>query len=148
MDQTGVPTEMLSLNSTVKIKFRNTATFFGVHVSSTPLELYYDDLKVASGQMKEFYESRKSGRVVSVSVSGTQIPLYGGGSSLNSGPTENGAPVAVPLDLTFAIRARAHVLGKLVKSKFYRHVHCTLHLRGKRLGKPVAGIKKACEYRD
>ncbi|KAL5984109.1 hypothetical protein ACLOJK_018211 [Asimina triloba] len=49
MDGTGVPTKMLSLNSTVRIFFRNPATFFGVHVTSTPLELYYYQLQIASG---------------------------------------------------------------------------------------------------
>lgn len=53
MDGTGVPTKMLSLNSTVRISFRNTATFFGVHVSSTPITLYYYDLKVASGNVSD-----------------------------------------------------------------------------------------------
>ncbi|KAL2936972.1 hypothetical protein RDABS01_020421 [Bienertia sinuspersici] len=51
MDGTGVPTDMLSLNSTVRIYYKNPATFFGVHVTCTPLELYYYDLKVASGQI-------------------------------------------------------------------------------------------------
>lgn len=51
MDLTGVPTKMLSINSTVKIAFRNPATFFGVHVSSTPLVLFYYDLKIASGNV-------------------------------------------------------------------------------------------------
>lgn len=49
MDYTGVPTKMMSLNSTVRIAFRNPGTFFGIHVTSTPLELYFYDLKVASG---------------------------------------------------------------------------------------------------
>lgn len=147
MDLTGVPTKMLSINSTVRIKFRNPATFFGVHVTSTPLELYYSELRVASGEMKEFYESRKSGRVVSIAVVGTQVPLYGGGSSLNSG-SHDGALAVVPLDLTFVVRARANVLGKLVKSKFYRHVRCSLYLREKRLGKPVLNLNRACQYHD
>lgn len=51
MDASGVPTDMLTLNSTVKIFYRNPATFFGVHVTSTPLELHYFDLKVASGHV-------------------------------------------------------------------------------------------------
>lgn len=51
MDKTGVPTDMLSLNSTVRIFYRNPATFFGVHVSSTPVEIYYDQLKIASGHV-------------------------------------------------------------------------------------------------
>ncbi|XP_010918212.1 uncharacterized protein [Elaeis guineensis] len=146
MDLTGVPTKMLSINSTVKIAFRNPATFFGVHVSSTPLVLYYYDLKIASGNMKEFYESRKSGRVVRIDVIGRQIPLYGGGSSLSS-RSEGGPSAVVPLELTFVMRARAHILGKLVKSKFYRRVHCSLTLRENRLGKHLH-LKDACQYHD
>ena len=51
-DQSGVPTDMLSLNSTVKISYRNPATFYAVHVTSTPWELYHFQLKIASGQVK------------------------------------------------------------------------------------------------
>lgn len=42
---------MFSLNSTVKISYRNPATFFAVHVTSTPWELHYFQLKIASGQV-------------------------------------------------------------------------------------------------
>ncbi|KAM0938654.1 hypothetical protein DsansV1_C22g0170251 [Dioscorea sansibarensis] len=144
VDLTGVPTKMLSIKSTVKIAFRNPATFFGVHVSSTPLELYYYDLKIATGHMEEFYESRKSGRVVTTAVKGTQVPLYGGGSTLSSRGT-GGALAEVPLNLTMVVRARANVLGELVKSKFYRHVWCSLVLKETRLGKP---LHYACQYHD
>lgn len=51
MDASGVPTDMLTLNSTVRIFYRNPATFFGVHVTSTPIHLHYLDLKVASGHV-------------------------------------------------------------------------------------------------
>ncbi|KAM5562670.1 hypothetical protein ABKV19_017730 [Rosa sericea] len=51
VDISGVATDMLSLNSTVSIHYRNPGTFFGVHVTSTPLELHYFQLKVASGQV-------------------------------------------------------------------------------------------------
>lgn len=50
-DRSGVQTDMLTLNSTVRIYYRNPATFFGVHVTATPLELHYYMLKVASGQV-------------------------------------------------------------------------------------------------
>ena len=50
-DHSGVPTDMLSLNSTVKILYRNPATFFGVHVTATPLQLQYYQLQLASGQV-------------------------------------------------------------------------------------------------
>ncbi|KAJ0969805.1 hypothetical protein J5N97_022682 [Dioscorea zingiberensis] len=147
MDLTGVPTEMLSIKSTVRIAFRNPATFFGVHVSSSPLELSYYGLKIASGHMAEFYQSRKSGRVVTAEVRGTQVPLYGGGSSLTS-RAAGGEAVQVPLNLTFVVRARANVLGKLVKPKFYRHVRCSLILTESGLGKPVPLTRNACQYHD
>lgn len=51
IDGTGVQTDMLTLNSTVKIFYRNPATFFGVHVTATPIELYYYKLKIASGHV-------------------------------------------------------------------------------------------------
>lgn len=51
MDATGVPTDMLTLNSTVRIFYRNPATFFGVHVTVTPLEIHYYQLKLASGHV-------------------------------------------------------------------------------------------------
>lgn len=147
LDAQNVPTKMLSINSTVKMHFRNPATFFGVHVSSSPWEFYYSQLKVASGQMKEFYEPRKGGGFISVTVSGSQVPLYGGGSNLRSGPNE-GPPAVVPLDLVFGIQAQANVLGKLVKSNFHRSVHCSVHLDESRLGKPILRLNKKCKYSD
>ncbi|KZV16307.1 hypothetical protein F511_28777 [Dorcoceras hygrometricum] len=147
MDSTGVPTDMLSLNSTVKIFYRNPSTFFGVHVSATPLELHYFDLKVASGQVKNFYESRKSQRTVITVVEGHQVPLYGG-IPLLSGGKDHLESTPVPLNLTFVMRSRAYILGKLAKTKFYRRVLCQVIVRGTHLGKPLNLTKsQSCVYR-
>ncbi|KAJ6310916.1 hypothetical protein OIU76_015604 [Salix suchowensis] len=124
-DQTGVPTDMLSLNSTVKIHYRNPATFFAVHVTSTPLEIHYFQLKLASGQMKKFSQPRKSRRTVVTVVHGSQVPLYGGVPHL-ADAREHVNKAAVPLNLTFSLRSRAYILGRLVKSKFSMRVRCTL----------------------
>lgn len=51
MDATGVTTDMLTLNTTVEVFYRNPATFFGVHVTVTPIEIYYFQLKLASGHV-------------------------------------------------------------------------------------------------
>lgn len=48
-DNTGVATDMVTMNSTVKLIFRNTASFFGVHVASTPVDLSYSQITLASG---------------------------------------------------------------------------------------------------
>ncbi|KAL8556553.1 hypothetical protein ACS0TY_004124 [Phlomoides rotata] len=146
MDASGVPTDMLTLNSTVRIFYRNPATFFGLHVTATPLQLHYLDLKVASGLMNKFYQSRKSNRKVITVVESHQVPLYGGIPSLHT--AKGGvADMFVPLNLTFVIRSRAYILGRLVMPKFYTSILCELTLRGNHLGKPHNLTKShSCVY--
>ncbi|KAL6007625.1 hypothetical protein ACLOJK_033124 [Asimina triloba] len=143
-DASGVPTDMMSMNSTVKLTFRNTATFFGIHVTSTPLDLSYSQLTIASGPMKKFYQSRKSQRSVTVVVTGNKIPLYGGGATFSSSSTGQ-VTVPVPLDLSFMVRSRGYVLGKLVKPKFYIKVDCSVVFDQKKLNNPVS-LKNSCKY--
>lgn len=50
-DNTGVPTKMLHVNGTLRINVYNPATFFGIHVSATPVNLVYSDVVVATGQV-------------------------------------------------------------------------------------------------
>ena len=50
-DVSGVATSMVSMNCSVKLTFRNTATFFGVHVATTPLDLSYYQLTLATGSV-------------------------------------------------------------------------------------------------
>ncbi|KAK4772651.1 hypothetical protein SAY86_014426 [Trapa natans] len=41
VDNSGVATKMVTVNSTLRLTFRNTGTFFGVHVGPSLLELSY-----------------------------------------------------------------------------------------------------------
>lgn len=94
-------------------------------------------------QLKKFYQSRKSQRLVSVAVMGNKIPLYGSGASLSS---STGVPtVAVPLRLGFVIRSRAYVLGRLVKPKYYRRVECSINLDPKKINVSLS-LKHSCVY--
>ncbi|XP_022132311.1 uncharacterized protein LOC111005194 [Momordica charantia] len=135
-DFTGVATDMASVNSTVKLTFRNTGSFFGVHVTSTPVDLTYSEISVASGSVKKFYQSRKSQRSLTINVIGTRIPLYGSGASLSSSTGTPATPV--PLKLSFVVRSRAYVLGQLVKPKFYRHIDCPIIFDPKKLNVPMS----------
>eukprot|EP00268_Persea_americana_P056901 TRINITY_DN6770_c0_g1_i1.p1 TRINITY_DN6770_c0_g1~~TRINITY_DN6770_c0_g1_i1.p1 ORF type:complete len:311 (-),score=54.44 TRINITY_DN6770_c0_g1_i1:289-1221(-) len=142
-DSTGVPTDMVSMNSTVKFTFLNKATFFGLHVTSTPLDLSFSQLTIASGAIKQFYQSRKTQRTMNVVILGTRIPLYGGGASWSSSTGNTNVPV--PLNLSFMVRSRAYVLGKLVKPKFYIKVECSVVFDPTKLNKPVS-LKSSCQY--
>ncbi|KAK6258545.1 hypothetical protein SCA6_013019 [Theobroma cacao] len=142
-DFSGLATEMVSMNCTVKLTYRNTATFFGVHVTSTPLDLSYSQLTVATGSIRKFYQSRKSQRALTVMMKGSHIPLYGGGASLGS---LNGAPTQpVPLTLNFMVRSRAYVLGKLVKPKFYKRIECSVTMDPKKMNVAIS-LKNKCIY--
>ncbi|KAL2522749.1 hypothetical protein Fot_26672 [Forsythia ovata] len=142
-DNSGVGTEMVNMNSTVKLIFHNTGTFFGVHVSSTTLDLSFSELTVASGTINKFYQSRKGQRQITVILRGSNIPLYGGGANLSS---QNGKPVLpVPLTLKFVIRARAYVLGRLVKPKFLRRVQYSVVMDPKKMNVAVS-LKNNCTY--
>lgn len=50
-DFTGVVTKMMTVNASLRISVYNPATFFGIHVTSTPINLIYSDIVVASGQV-------------------------------------------------------------------------------------------------
>ncbi|XP_047319045.1 uncharacterized protein LOC124922354 [Impatiens glandulifera] len=130
-DASGVSTEMVTMNSSISLIFRNTGTFFGVHVTSTPVNLAYSELTLASGTINNFYQSRKNQRKMKVILQGNLIPLYGGGAELSS---KAGLPTApVPLTLSFTLRARAYVLGKLVKPKFYKRINCIVVMDPKKM---------------
>ncbi|XVE55873.1 hypothetical protein DITRI_Ditri03aG0192200 [Diplodiscus trichospermus] len=142
-DSTGVATGMITMNSTVKMIYRNTGTFFGVHVTSTPLDVSYSQINIASGTMKKFYQSRKSQRSVTVMVMGNKVPLYGSGASLSSSSGTTSLPVS--LRLNFIVRSKAYVLGKLVKPKFSKKIECDITFDPKKLNVPLS-LRKSCTY--
>ncbi|XP_039000811.1 uncharacterized protein LOC120126785 [Hibiscus syriacus] len=151
-DFSGVSTEMVSINCTIKLTYRNTATFFGVHVTSAPLDLSYSQLTVATGSVnhlfhklgiRSFYQSRKSQKSLIVTMKGSHIPLYGGGANLAS---LNGEPTQpLPLTLDFMVRSRAYVLGRLMKPKFYKRIQCWVTMDPKKMNKAIS-LQNKCIY--
>lgn len=94
-------------------------------------------------QINKFYQRRKSQRTVAVTLIGSKIPLYGGGVDLGS---KEGKPIApVSLNLDFMVRARAYVLGRVVKPKFYKKVQCSVVMDPKKMNVPTS-LKKSCTY--
>ncbi|XP_057967417.1 uncharacterized protein LOC131157358 [Malania oleifera] len=140
-DFSGVPTKMLTVNGSLKMNVYNPATFFGIHVSSTPVNLMYSEIPVAAGQMKKYYQPRKSHRTVSVNLEGDKVPLYGAGSSL--AVSQSGGEV--PLRLEFELRSRGNVVGKLVRTKHRRQIACSFVIDTINT-KPTKFKKNSCVY--
>ncbi|GER52695.1 late embryogenesis abundant protein [Striga asiatica] len=140
-DFSGVQTRMLTVNSSLKISVYNPATFYGIHVSATPVNLVYSDVVVATGQLRKYYQHRKSQKIMLVHIEGAKVPLYGAGESL---VTTNNA-VKVPLTLEFQITSRGDVVGKLVRTKHRKRVSCPL-VMDSGSNKPIKFNKGSCTY--
>lgn len=97
-------------------------------------------------QIENFYQARKTHRTIRTVVLGSQVALYGGVSVVQDvSENRQRQRVAVPLNLTFVVRSRAYILGKLVKSKFYERIRCSVTLRGSNLGKH-SNLTNSCVY--
>nr|XP_043627918.1 uncharacterized protein LOC122599467 [Erigeron canadensis] len=140
-DTTGVPTKFLTVNCTVKMNIENPATFFGIHVSSSALNLFYSQVIVGRGQFVSYYQPKKSQRMILVNVEGQKIPLYGAGMSLIMSDNNRG----VPLKLEFEIRSKANLMGQLVKTKHRSRVLCTMEIDSDN-NKVIEFKKNSCSY--
>ncbi|XP_058074340.1 NDR1/HIN1-like protein 6 [Magnolia sinica] len=141
-DYTGVPTKMVTMNCSLKIGIYNPATLFGIHVSSTPINVIYAEIPMATGQLKKYYQPRKSHRTVSVILQGTKVPLYGAGASLTVSDNAGGK---VPLRIEFEIRSRGDVVGKLVRTKHHRYISCAIVMDTTKT-KPIKISQNSCTY--
>jgi len=141
-DFTGVPSKMLTVNGSLLMTTYNPATFFGIHISSSPINIVYSEITVATGQLKKYYQPRKSRRTVSVSIEATKVPLYGAGSSLAVSKDDS---LQVPVTLQFELRSRGNVVGKLVRSKHKLQVSCPVVINSKST-KPIKFKKDSCTY--
>nr|GMC47541.1 DNA-directed RNA polymerase II subunit rpb1 like [Ipomoea batatas]GMC49946.1 DNA-directed RNA polymerase II subunit rpb1 like [Ipomoea batatas]GMC51848.1 DNA-directed RNA polymerase II subunit rpb1 like [Ipomoea batatas] len=142
-DSTGVPTRLLSVNGSLRITVYNPATFYGIHVSSTPINLVYSDITVATGQLKKYFQPRKSHRTVEVNIQGTKVPLYGAGSSLAVSAT---GAVQVPLTLDLELKTKGDVVGKLVTTRRRKRISCHVVIDSAS-NKPIKFKKSSCVYR-
>nr|GLL20584.1 uncharacterized protein LOC109186414 isoform X1 [Ipomoea trifida] len=140
-DHTGVPTRLLTVNCSLSMATHNPATFFGIHVSSTAVKLFYSQLTVATGKVDEYYQPSKSYKELTVRLHGHKVPLYGTGTSLVDLDNKDG----VPLMLDFEMRSHGCLVGKLVKTKHTRHVSCSLIIKSG-MTKQVVLHKKSCTW--
>ncbi|KAL2612779.1 hypothetical protein R1flu_024471 [Riccia fluitans] len=122
-DQSGVPTQVLTINCTTKLVFQNPSKYFGFHVSPTQMDMTYQQLHVGEGEAKKFYQKKQSTGTIVVSVHANKVPVYGAGPSLTSlFSNEQG----VPLQLEINVNSRANVVWRIVRPKYTRSITCNI----------------------
>ncbi|KAI0488717.1 hypothetical protein KFK09_028556 [Dendrobium nobile] len=140
-DRTGVPTKMLGLNCTVQINVFNPAPYFGVHVTSTHVSLFYSKIRVAVNQLEEYYLPRKNHQVKTINLMGDQVPLYGASLGLDLSRTSIKAPMTLKLDMT----SQGYLVGFLVRVKSHRHIICNLAIDSNS-NRPVKFSEDKCSW--
>ncbi|XP_020575305.1 uncharacterized protein LOC110021233 [Phalaenopsis equestris] len=140
-DSTGVLTKLITVNCSLKINVYNPASAFGIHVTSSPINLKYLDIVIATGQLEKYYQPRKSHKTMSLILRGDKVPLYGAGAGL---PLSNSGG-SVPLTLVFDLVTRANVVGKLVQVKHRKHAACQIVVDSSK-NKAIKLSKNACTY--
>ncbi|ESQ48329.1 hypothetical protein EUTSA_v10021190mg [Eutrema salsugineum] len=141
-DFSGVPTKVLTSNGTLRFRIYNPASIFGVHLSFTPINLFFSELPIATGQLKNHYQSKKSRKMESVVIEGRNVPLYGAGASLEA--TERGGKI--PVKLRFEVQSRGDVVGKLVRIWHTRRISCTFVIDVAITTKPIPFKDGSCNY--
>ncbi|KAG0462842.1 hypothetical protein HPP92_021318 [Vanilla planifolia] len=140
-DNTGVPTKLVTVNCSLKIDVYNPASTFGIHVTSSNINLKFLEIVIATGQLKKYYQPRKSHRSKSLILEGVKVPLYGAGAGLPL--TDSGG--SVPLTLEFDLITQGYVVGKLVRVKHNRQVSCQLVVDSSK-SKAIKLSRSACTY--
>ncbi|KAF8080748.1 hypothetical protein N665_0924s0013 [Sinapis alba] len=141
-DFNGMHTKLMTLNGTLRIGIYNPAPTFGVHVSSTPVSLFYYQLPIATGQqLKEHYQPKKSLNTEAVVIEGRRIPLYGPGASLEA--TERGGKI--PVNMRFEVKTRGVVVGRLVTIKHTKRISCSFVI-DVAINKRIPINKSDCSY--
>ncbi|RID63539.1 hypothetical protein BRARA_E02540 [Brassica rapa] len=137
----GMHTKLLTLNGTLRIGIYNPAPTFGIHVSSKPVSLLYYQLPIATGQLKEHYQPKKSQYTEAVVIEGRRIPLYGAGASLEA--TERGGKIQV--NLRFEVKTRGDVVGRLVTIRHKKRISCSFVI-DVAISKRIPIDKSDCSY--
>lgn len=125
VDNSGVPTMVVSLNATATVQLYNPSRFFGYHVKGSPVNLKYLDLSMAGGQLNSFYLEKRTTKKVTVVISADKQFLHGAGPSFDQSYSAPSAGVAMKLGGT--IYTRAYVMGHMLKNKFSNNVACTFN---------------------
>ncbi|KAF3341442.1 Late embryogenesis abundant protein [Carex littledalei] len=140
-DNSGVPTKMMTVNCSLLINVYNPSGMSGIHVRSSPVNLAFSEIAIATGELKKYYQPRNSHRTVSINLHGEKVPLYGAGAGLTLSNTGG----SVPLTINFTIISRGYVVGELVKVTHKKHVSCHLTIDSKK-SKAIKFSKDSCIY--
>ncbi|XP_024398380.1 uncharacterized protein [Physcomitrium patens] len=124
-DRTGVPTDMVNLDATVKLSVNNPSKYYGAFVSAPAVHLSYLPRSIAHSQVPGFYQGCNSERDIIIKANAEYEPLYGAGPSLQQAMLENRH---IPLGLIISLKSHVNVFGNIVLKYFIQTHVCNVML--------------------
>lgn len=76
-DAGGIGTDMITMNATLRMMYRNTGTFFGVHVTSSPIDLSFSQITIGSGTVSPKIRKPTLKRIFSCSSISQSLVRFG-----------------------------------------------------------------------
>ncbi|KAH7446799.1 hypothetical protein KP509_01G076700 [Ceratopteris richardii] len=142
-DASGVPTQLLTMNSSVQLDFYNPSKYFGVRVIPVEAVFTLSELEVARGEISKYSQAKGARRTIVVVAQSRKIPLYGAGNVISNsdGSTKQG----VPLTMVATLHSQYYVVGKMIKPTFQNQVVCNIELDSKTMAL-LTPLKKSCTY--
>ncbi|CAK9855308.1 unnamed protein product [Sphagnum jensenii] len=141
-DRTGVPTEILSLQSMVHLTFRNPSKHYATLVSpSSSITFSYLPRQLVHVQVARFYQQRDSQSELMVAAEAKYVPLYGAGPSMKEAIAESRT---IELGLTISVTATVRLFAGLMTKEYNQELTCRVSLD------PNTGIvtSTACQSPD
>ncbi|MCO5549341.1 hypothetical protein L7F22_002810 [Adiantum nelumboides] len=138
-DASGVPSMLLTVNSTVQIDYENRSRYFGAHLDPLSVDYRYSELTVASTEMDGYVQGKSSRKVIPIGVRALKVPLYGA-STISSEKKPS-----VPVTAMVSVCSRYYIVGQIVKSRFCTSIECNLDVSSSSMAL-LNPIKKACIY--
>ncbi|KAI5069518.1 hypothetical protein GOP47_0016142 [Adiantum capillus-veneris] len=138
-DASGVPSMLLTVNSTVHLDYENRSRYFVAHLDPLSVDFRYSVLSVASTKMDGYVQGKSSRKVIPIGVRALKVPLYG--ASTISSATKPSVPVTAMV----SVCSRYYIVGQMVKSKFCTSIVCNLDVSSSSMAL-LTSVKKACIY--
>eukprot|EP00246_Nothoceros_aenigmaticus_P009232 TRINITY_DN24611_c0_g1_i1.p2 TRINITY_DN24611_c0_g1~~TRINITY_DN24611_c0_g1_i1.p2 ORF type:complete len:365 (+),score=29.12 TRINITY_DN24611_c0_g1_i1:610-1704(+) len=124
-DDSGVPTSLLTVNLTATLELHNPSRFLSMDYNTLVLQLFFQELDVADGNIPGFSQGKRSTMSDSLVLHTYHNTIHGAGASLES---LDEAKQDMPFVVVGTVRSSAQVFWKFIRPKFENNLKCPVFI--------------------
>lgn len=123
VDGSGVATTLFTVNLTASLDLYNPSSFVNMDYNTLVLQLFFQELDVADGQIPGFRQGKKRKMSKSVVIHTYQNAIHGAGAALES---LDQSDMPMNFMLVGSVRSSAQVFWKFIRPKFQNNLECQI----------------------